>query len=92
MLYFIYTYLISSLLDPRLVDPGPSLIYVGAYNHYRLETETQNVFKPFASSNFCGPIFYPNYPVTFLTIHTGSSKSSNAANKPRWKIRIVQAW
>jgi len=31
MPYFIYTGLISSLLDPRLVDPGSTLIYVGAY-------------------------------------------------------------
>jgi len=31
MLYFIYTDLISSLLDPRLVDPGSILIYVGTY-------------------------------------------------------------
>jgi len=31
MSYFIYTDLISSLLDPRLVDPGSILIYVGAY-------------------------------------------------------------
>jgi len=32
MSYFIYTDLISSLLDPRLVDPGSTLIfYIGAY-------------------------------------------------------------
>jgi len=31
MLYFIYTDLISSLLE-RLVDPGSTLIYVGAYD------------------------------------------------------------
>jgi len=31
MSYFIYTELICSLLDPRLVDPGSALIYVGAY-------------------------------------------------------------
>jgi len=30
MSYFIYANLISSLLDPRLVDPGSILIYVGA--------------------------------------------------------------
>jgi len=33
MSYFIYyTDLISSLLDPRLIDPGPTLIHVAAYN------------------------------------------------------------
>jgi len=31
MSYFIYTDLISSLLDPKPVDPGSTLIYVGAY-------------------------------------------------------------
>jgi len=31
---FLYTDLISSLLDPRLVDPGLTLIYVGAYDAY----------------------------------------------------------
>jgi len=31
MSYFIYTDFISSLLDPRFVDPGSSLIYIGAY-------------------------------------------------------------
>jgi len=31
MSYFIYTDLIDSLLDPRLVDPGSALIHVGAY-------------------------------------------------------------
>jgi len=31
MSYFIYTDLISSLLDPRLVDPGSTLIHAGAY-------------------------------------------------------------
>jgi len=30
MSYFIYTVLISSLPDPRLVDPGLTLIHVGA--------------------------------------------------------------
>jgi len=30
--YFIYTDLISSLLDPRLVDPGSTLIHIGAYD------------------------------------------------------------
>jgi len=34
MSYFIYTDLISSLLDLRLVDPGSNLIYVGAYDPY----------------------------------------------------------
>jgi len=32
MSYFIYTDLISSLLDPRLVNPGSILIHVGAYD------------------------------------------------------------
>jgi len=32
MIYFIYTDLISSLLDPRLVDPGSTLILVDAYD------------------------------------------------------------
>jgi len=31
MLYFIYTDLISSLLDPKLVSPGLTLIYVVAH-------------------------------------------------------------
>jgi len=31
MSYFIYTDLISSLRDPRLFDPGLTLIYVGTY-------------------------------------------------------------
>jgi len=38
---FIYTDLISSLLDPRIVDPGSTLIYVGACGrkcHLRIET------------------------------------------------------
>jgi len=34
MSYFICTDLISSLLDPRLVDPGLTLIYAGAYDPY----------------------------------------------------------
>jgi len=32
MSYFIYTDLISYLLDPRLVDPGSTLIHVSAYD------------------------------------------------------------
>jgi len=32
MSYCIYTDLISSLLDPRLLDPGSTLIHVGAYH------------------------------------------------------------
>jgi len=32
MSYFIYPDLISSLLDPRLADPGSTLIHVGAYD------------------------------------------------------------
>jgi len=32
MSYFICTDLISSLFDPRLVDPGSTLINVGAYH------------------------------------------------------------
>jgi len=37
--YFIYTNLVSSLLDPRLVDPGSTLIQVGVYrgNCFNLE-------------------------------------------------------
>jgi len=31
MSYFIYTDLICSFLDPKLVDPGSTLIHVGAY-------------------------------------------------------------
>jgi len=31
MLYFIYADIISNLRDLRLVDPGSTLIYVGAY-------------------------------------------------------------
>jgi len=31
MSYFIYADLISSSLDPRLVDPGSTLIRIGAY-------------------------------------------------------------
>jgi len=31
MSYFTYIDLITGLLDPRLVDPGSTLIYVGAY-------------------------------------------------------------
>jgi len=32
MPYFIYIDLISSLLDPKLVDPGLTSIHVGTYN------------------------------------------------------------
>jgi len=32
MSHLIYTDLISSLLDPRLIDPGSTLIHVGAYD------------------------------------------------------------
>jgi len=31
-LYFIYSDLISSLLDPRLVNPGSTFIHVDAYD------------------------------------------------------------
>jgi len=31
MLYFIYTDIISSLLDPKLIDSGSTLIHVSAY-------------------------------------------------------------
>jgi len=34
MSYFIYTDLICSLFDPRLDDPGSTLINVGAYDPY----------------------------------------------------------
>jgi len=33
MSYFIYTDLISSFLDPRLVDPGSTLTHVGTLIH-----------------------------------------------------------
>jgi len=36
MLYFIYTDLVCSLLDPKLVDHGSTLIYAGAYGPYNL--------------------------------------------------------
>jgi len=36
MLYFIYIDLISSLLDPRLVNPESTSIYVYAYNPYSI--------------------------------------------------------
>jgi len=38
MSYFIYSDLISSLFDPRLVDPGSTLIYVGTYDPNLLYT------------------------------------------------------
>jgi len=38
MLYFIETNLISSLLDPRHVNPGSTLIHVGAYGSYQRPT------------------------------------------------------
>jgi len=34
MSYFNYTDLVRSLRDPSLVDPGSTLIYVGAYDPY----------------------------------------------------------
>jgi len=34
MSYFGYTNLISSFLDPRPVDPGSTLIHIGAYGPY----------------------------------------------------------
>jgi len=37
MPYFIYTDIISSLLDPKLVDPGSTLIHVGKYGTKLLE-------------------------------------------------------
>jgi len=40
MSHFIYTDLISNLLDPRLVDPGLILIYVGANNQGPLYLDT----------------------------------------------------
>jgi len=36
MSYFIYSDAISSLLDPRLVDPGSTLIHVGAFTALRV--------------------------------------------------------
>jgi len=40
---FIYTDLISSLLDLRLVDPGSILIYVGAYGSKYCMFQTNSV-------------------------------------------------
>jgi len=39
MSYFIYTDLISSLLDPALDDPGSALIHFSAYNPRRSNSE-----------------------------------------------------
>jgi len=38
--YFIYTDLITSLPDPRLVDPGSILFHVGANNSYCVQVCT----------------------------------------------------
>jgi len=38
MSYFIYIDLISSLLDPKLVDLGSNLIHVGAYDSTLVHT------------------------------------------------------
>jgi len=40
MSYFIYTDLISSLLDPKLVDPGSTLIHIDAYGPLNIKTFT----------------------------------------------------
>jgi len=40
MSYFIHTDLISSLLDPRLVDPGSTLIHVAAYDAMRVNNRS----------------------------------------------------
>jgi len=46
MSYFIYTDLICTLLDPKLVDPGSILIYVGAYDpKWRELNENLNIAK-----------------------------------------------
>jgi len=42
MPHFIYTDLISSLLDPRLVYPGSTLIHVGAYDQFYLRVSCIN--------------------------------------------------
>jgi len=41
--YFIYIELISSLLDPRPVDLGSTLIHVGAYDPKNLQKVTINL-------------------------------------------------
>jgi len=43
MSYFIYTDIISSLLDPRLADPGSTLIHVGAYGPYNILSKNKKV-------------------------------------------------
>jgi len=52
MSYFIYTGLISSLLDPRLVDPGSTLIYVGEHGPKRLRNSVKH-YSPYS-------VFYEN--------------------------------
>jgi len=45
MSYFIYNDLINSLLDPKHVDPGSTLIHVGAYDSLRIAN--LKVFKTY---------------------------------------------
>jgi len=49
MSYFIYTDLISILLDQSLVDPGLTLIYVGAYDRksacYNIENYLKTIMR-----------------------------------------------
>jgi len=44
MSLFIYTHLISNLLDPRLVDPGSTLIHVGAYDQWAIKIIVKLLF------------------------------------------------
>jgi len=54
MSHFIYTDLISSLLDPRLVDPGSTLIYVGAYVSMQLTRYSKQFGKGMQPGFFYG--------------------------------------
>jgi len=45
MSYFIYTNLISSFLDPKLVDPGSTLINVGAYDPEFVNPNFSNFYR-----------------------------------------------
>jgi len=43
MSYFTYTDLISSLPDPNLVNPGSTLVDVGAYGHMYMKAKHRAV-------------------------------------------------
>jgi len=45
MPYFIYVDLISSLLDSKIVDPGSTLIHVGAMVHVFFLSSFESFFK-----------------------------------------------